>query len=103
MTKLINKIIYVNMRRTSMRLCCSEWSSLDEICAHENISRNRLIEIIEDNKDEELGLTYSTRLFIIMYYRDAAKLKNNKKPDHPSTNASDAIMNVIKKISVRKN
>lgn len=100
MTKLINKIIYVNKRRTSMRLCCSEWSSLDEICAHESISRNRLIEIIEDNKNEELGLTYSTRLFIIMYYRDAAKLKNNKKSSHTVSDASDTVMNIIGKISV---
>ncbi len=75
MAKLVNKIIFINNRRTSMRLCLKEWEALSEICHRENIARNKLIEIIEDKKDEELGLTYSTRLFIVMYYRRlAAKL-----------------------------
>ena len=72
MAKLVNKIIFVNKRRTSMRLCLKEWEALNEICEREHIARNKLIEIIEDKKDEELGLTYSTRLFIVMYYRRLA-------------------------------
>lgn len=72
MPKLVNKIITVNKRRTSMRLCTLEWDAIEEICGKENISRNRLIEKIENDKDRNLGLSYSTRLFLVQYYRNAA-------------------------------
>ena len=72
MPKLVNKIITVNKRRTSMRLCTLEWEAIDEICDKENISRNKLIEKIENEKDIALGLSYSTRLFLVQYFRDAA-------------------------------
>ena len=68
-----------------MRLCLKEWEALNEICQREHIARNKLIGIIEDKKDEELGLTYSTRLFIVMYYRRlAARLM--KRPLLPHGN-----------------
>lgn len=72
MPKLINKIISINNRRTSMRLCNLEWNALNEICELENISRNRLLEAIENDKPSNLGLTYATRLFMVEYYRNAS-------------------------------
>ncbi len=72
MAKLINKIITLNHRRTSMRLCNLEWNALGEICELENISRNRLLETIENDKPANLGLTYATRLFMVEYYRNAS-------------------------------
>ena len=38
-TKLCNRIINVNERRTSMRLCVAEWDALKEICKKEKTSR----------------------------------------------------------------
>lgn len=73
MTKLANKIISINNRRTSMRLCNKEWEAIDDICKRERINRNALIELIENAKNERLGLTYSTRLFLVLYYRSIAK------------------------------
>lgn len=79
MTKLSNKVIYINNRRTSMRLCEKEWKILDNICKHENTSRNKLIEHIEQNKVDGLGLTYLTRLFMVTYlYKNTAPLSNLK-------------------------
>ncbi len=75
MTKLINKIISLNKRRTSMRLADSEWEAMDEICRYENISRNKLIENIEFCKDKDLGLSCCTRLFLLAYYKNNAQLK----------------------------
>lgn len=72
MTKLVNKVLFVNNRRTSMRLCLKEWEVLSEICKMEKISRNTLIERIENNRNCHLGLTYLTRLFIIAYYHNLA-------------------------------
>lgn len=93
MPKLVNKIISVNKRRTSMRLCTLEWDALSEVCEKENISRNKLIEKIENDKDASFGLAYSTRLFLVQYYRDAAnKPRRNTEPYHN-------IMQAIKTIS----
>ena len=41
MPKLINKIVMVNNRRTSMRLCLKEWDALYEVCKIEKISKNQ--------------------------------------------------------------
>lgn len=71
MTKLVNKVVVINERRTSMRLCQSEWTALEKICFDEGISRNRLIELVEDCK-QPLGLTYLTRLFTLFYFYNKA-------------------------------
>lgn len=76
MTKLSNKVLFINNRRTSMRLCDKEWTVLDNICKKENISRNKLIETIENSEICGLGLTYLTRLFIIIYYYELSKSKS---------------------------
>ena len=78
MTKLTNKIITINNRRTSMRLCCKEWNALDDICLREKINRNNLIAMIEDNKDHNLGLAYATRLFLLLYYKSIASNTRRK-------------------------
>lgn len=71
MTKLVNKVVVINARRTSMRLCQSEWTALEKICFDEGISRNRLIELVEECK-QPLGLTYLTRLFTLFYFYNKA-------------------------------
>ena len=60
-----------------MRLCLKEWSALEDVCLNEKISRNILISLIEDNKNPLLGLTYATRLFLLLYYR--TKIFNPKE------------------------
>ena len=72
MTKLVNKVLIINGRRTSMRLCLSEWCALERICREEKLSRNRLIEIIENSNRVHLGLTYLTRLFTLFYFYNQA-------------------------------
>ena len=68
MTKLVNKVLFINNRRTSMRLCLTEWRLVDNICKAEHISRNDLIELIENSNHTNLGLTYYTRLFVMLYF-----------------------------------
>ena len=76
MTKLVNKVLIINGRRTSMRLCLSEWCALERICREEKLSRNRLIEIIENSNRVHLGLTYLTRLFTLFYFYNQSVRKN---------------------------
>lgn len=99
MTKLMNKIIIINNRRTSMRLCMKEWEALYEVCKIENISKNHLIEMIEAQKSEALGLTYSTRLFLMSYFREAASVEGHKLAGHGMSNDYASITNVLSSIS----
>lgn len=93
MTKLSNKVLFINNRRTSMRLCEREWIVLDNICKKENISRNKLIETIENSITCGLGLTYLTRLFVIVYYYE---LSSDNKTKPVSVNS---IIDIIKSSS----
>jgi len=68
MSELKSKVVILNKRRTSVRLCHSEWLALEDICKRERLSRNRLIEAIENARNHEIGLTGSIRLFAIIYY-----------------------------------
>ena len=38
MLKLVNKIVLINGRRTSMRMSNKEWHAFDDVCKSENIS-----------------------------------------------------------------
>lgn len=96
MTKLINKIIMINNRRTSMRLCMKEWDALYEVCKREHISKNHLIELVEAHKTDTLGLTYSTRLFLMSYFREAASDEGHKKAGHGLSDV--AINHVLEQI-----
>ena len=72
MITLKNKILLINNRRTSMRLCSEEWNALSYICKKENIHRNVLIENIDSIKTDDVGLTSLTRLFLLLYYQNMA-------------------------------
>ena len=79
MTRLSNKVITTNNRRTSIRLCSQEWNILEDACKNEKIHRNELISLIEKNKASNLGLSYATRVFLLLYFRNLAleKTKEN--------------------------
>ena len=72
MIVLKNKILVINNRRTSMRLCSEEWNALGYICKKENINRNTLIENLDSIKVDNMGLTSLTRLFLLLYYQNMA-------------------------------
>lgn len=82
MTKLINKVLFINNRRTSMRLCMTEWRLLDDICKNEHISRNDFIELIENSNQSALGLTYYTRLCLMLYFYNKSPFRTIKTRRH---------------------
>lgn len=100
MTRLINKIVLVNDRRTSMRLCLEEWDALYEICRIEKITKNNLIELIEAHKSETLGLTYSTRLFLVSYFREAASVLGHQSAGHGIGRARETITGILQRIMI---
>lgn len=74
MIKLKNKVISIYNRKTSMRLADEEWMALDAICKREHLKRKQLLEMIEDNKDKDCGLTCFVRLFTITYMHKLAAM-----------------------------
>ncbi len=76
---LISKNIYVNKRRTSMRLDEENWAALFDICKSENITLNELLSLIDNNKGKT-GFSIATRVFITSYLRNIIKQlpKKNK-------------------------
>ena len=95
MPKLMNKVVCVNGRRTSMRMCQQEWNAFEEVCDREKISRNDLLGLIEECKNHRLGLTYSTRLFILSYFRNVAKQNSNKKTKRSCADCGYTVRHLI--------
>lgn len=58
MTELSSKVIFIDKRKTSMRLANAEWEAIDSICKRENIKRNNLLEMINARKDAKMGLIF---------------------------------------------
>lgn len=86
MPHMSSRVIDVQTRKTSMRLNPCEWKAIDTICQRENIKRKKLFELIDANKDNNLGLTSSIRLFTIIYYKNSV---------HYATSSSDNFQNPI--------
>lgn len=97
MTELSSKVIFIDKRKTSMRLANAEWEAIDSICKRENIKRNNLLEMINARKDAKMGLTCSVRLFsLIHYYRLLTKEPMPRAGS--SADASSPIFEAIKGI-----
>ncbi len=74
---LVSKNIYINKRRTSMRLDPESWKTLADICKTEKTSISKLLSLIDTHKGD-IGLSVATRVFIISYLRYTIEdLKNN--------------------------
>ena len=65
-----------------MRLCVTEWRLLDSICKNEHGSRNDFLELIENSNSCGLGLTYYTRLFIMLYFYNKSPMGEIKTRRH---------------------
>lgn len=72
MSSLSNRVISIYNRKTSIRLAPAEWDALETICKLENIKRKKLFEIIDINKNKEIGFTTAVRLFAIIYFRNSS-------------------------------
>lgn len=89
MVTLLNKVISVHDKKTSMRLTNLEWSIINKICLQEKIKRKTLLELIGDTHAEQLGFTSSVRLFTLLYM-DSRRKKLQPNPLR--------IQNILKKM-----
>ena len=77
MITMQNRIIFLNEHKTSMRLTSSEWYIINRICIRENLKRDQLINLINNNRFSNLGLTPTVRLFSLLYLHNLARHDQN--------------------------
>ena len=70
-SRLINRNVVAERGRTSMRLEPELWEALLEICDREGQDMSALVRKVEQNGHAG-GRTSTVRVFILLYFRDAA-------------------------------
>ena len=99
MPKLSSKVIHIADKTTSIRLAEAEWDALELICERENIKKTSLLNLINDYKDKDMGLTCSVRLFSLIYMHHW--LLGKQQPNYgiskikPQSPIFDAIKGII--------
>lgn len=73
MTALLCKNVKIHNRRTSIRLEPEMWNALKEVAGIEHCSIHDLCGAVHDLKEEGMSFTASLRVFLMEYYRSAAK------------------------------
>ncbi|MBI1216023.1 MAG: hypothetical protein GC185_09425 [Alphaproteobacteria bacterium] len=70
---LVSKNIRIHSRRTSVRLEPEMWDALSEIAGLEDCSIHDLCGAVHDLKDPGVSFTGALRVFLMEYYRAAAR------------------------------
>jgi len=70
---LLSKNVRIHQRRTSVRLEPEMWRALNEIASIERCSIHDLCAAVHDLKEEDTSFTAALRVFLMEYYRTAAK------------------------------
>lgn len=71
---LQSKNVRIHKRRTSVRLEPKMWNALNEIAALEGCSIHDLCGAVHDLKEPEASFTAALRVFMMEYYRSAARV-----------------------------
>jgi predicted DNA-binding ribbon-helix-helix protein len=82
---LQSRNIRIHNKRTTIRLECGMWAALNEISAIEGCSVHALCDVVYDLKEPSLSFTAALRVFLMEYYRSAARVQaqtadNQKQP-----------------------
>lgn len=70
---LLSKNVRIHERRTSVRLEPEMWRALNEIATAEGCSIHDLCGAVHDLKEPAASFTAALRVFLMEYYRSAAK------------------------------
>lgn len=88
---LLSKNVRIHERRTSVRLEPEMWRALNEIATAEGCTIHDLCGAVHDLKEPAASFTAALRVFLMEYYRSAAKaspqvsnIRQHLKKDTPS-------------------
>ena len=98
MVSLINKVININNKKTTMRMTMTEWLAFETICKNENVTKNNLLNLINTNKNHTISLTNSVRLFSIVYFHQMTKQRQQLLYGSSKAQCISPIFHAIKEI-----
>ena len=81
-TALTSRVLIVQGRRTSARLEDEMWASFKDIAEGEGCSVHELASHIHSRKKSGQSFTSAIRVFVMLYYRDAATEAGHAKAGH---------------------
>ena len=98
MVNLVNRVISINNKKTSMRMTLAEWQAFEIICKNENITKSKLLDLINSHKNHTISLTNSVRLFSIVYFHQQLKEKQQQLYSSAQKTKISPIFHAIKEI-----
>jgi len=78
---LVNRNVTIRGRRTSLRLEPLMWEALYEIARREGLTIHELCTLVQDRRQEST-LTAAIRVFILIYFREAATEDGHELAGH---------------------
>ena len=76
MSSIKKRTINIFKHQTSISLEDDFWDALIEISIKLNLHVNTLIEKIDSDRDSDVGLSSSIRIFLLKYYKGRCDVKN---------------------------
>lgn len=73
-TSLINRNVWVNGRRTSIRLEKEMWEALHAIADAERVSINDLCSAVYEARKDDESFSSAIRVFLLNYYRSSVHM-----------------------------
>lgn len=86
---LVNRNVTIRGRRTSLRLEPLMWEALYEIARREGLTIHELCTLVQDRRQEST-LTAAIRVFILIYFREAATEDGHELAGHGCVAAAKA-------------
>ena len=86
---LVNRNVTIRNRRTSLRLEPLMWEALYEIAGREGLTIHELCSLVQDRRQEST-LTAAIRVFILVYFREAATEEGHELAGHGRIAAAKA-------------
>ena len=88
LSRLVNRNVFAQRGRTSMRMEPELWEAFSEICARESQDMNALVREIEQ-RSQGGARTSAVRVFIISYFRYAATTSGHTAAGHSGGAGTD--------------
>ncbi|MCB1537598.1 MAG: ribbon-helix-helix domain-containing protein [Rhodospirillales bacterium] len=79
---LVSRNITVLGKRTSIRLESQMWVALKEIATREHCSIHDLCSLVASRRKQDLSLTASIRIFLMLYFKAAATEDGHNRAGH---------------------
>lgn len=84
LSSLISRNLYVQKRRTSIRLEKEIWALFEEIAARERCTIHDIASLVYLRKNKEATLSSAIRVFIAVYYKSSSTEDGHIKARHGS-------------------